>query len=203
MKAIASAIRLTAIFMCFAFCSDSNDSDTNTNTNTNTGADDTYEVINAFPKLSFTRPVDFQQPNDNSNRVFVVEQAGVISVFPQDAATAAKTTFLDIKDRVEDNGNEQGLLGLAFHPNYSTNGYFYVNYTAANPNRNMVSRFKVSSSNPNQADPASEVVLLSIPDPYGNHNGGQVTFGPDGYLYIACGDGGSGASGAGDNAGLH
>ncbi|MEB2778692.1 PQQ-dependent sugar dehydrogenase [Algoriphagus sp. D3-2-R+10] len=149
-------------------------------------------IQEAFPQLSFTRPVDFQHAGDNSNRVFVVEQRGVISVLQNDPETSDKGEFLDIETRVDDSGNEEGLLGLAFHPDYENNGYFYVNYTASNPNRTVISRFSVSTSNPNQADPASEQVLLEFDQPFSNHNGGQVSFGPDGYLYIAVGDGGSG-----------
>jgi glucose/arabinose dehydrogenase len=149
-------------------------------------------VVEAFSQLSFTRPVDFQHAGDNSNRVFVVEQRGVISVFQNDSNTSEKTEFLDIESRVDDSGNEEGLLGLAFHPDYNSNGYFYVNYTASSPNRTVISRFSVSSSNPNQADPSSELVLLEFDQPFSNHNGGQISFGPDGYLYIAVGDGGSG-----------
>jgi glucose/arabinose dehydrogenase len=103
-----------------------------------------------------------------------------------------KKTFLDIRNKVEDSGNEEGLLGVAFHPQYKTNGYFYVNYTANNPDRTVISRFKVSTTNPDIADPTSEVVLLTFNQPYSNHNGGQVLFGPDEYLYIGVGDGGSG-----------
>lgn len=150
-----------------------------------------YKVKQAFPKLSFTRPVDLQHSNDNSNRLFVVEQEGIISVFRNEASVSAKKTFLDIRSKVEDSGNEEGLLGLAFHPQYKTNGYFYVNYTASNPDRTVISRFKVSA-NADAADPGSEEVILTFPQPYSNHNGGQVSFGPDGYLYIAAGDGGSG-----------
>jgi glucose/arabinose dehydrogenase len=145
----------------------------------------------AFPGLSFRRPVDLQQPADNTNRLFVVEQEGIISVFQKSADVTAKKVFLDIAARVDDSGNEEGLLGLAFHPNYKTNGFFYVNYTASNPDRTVVSRFSVSSD-PDQANPASEQVLLTFTQPYSNHNGGQISFGPDGYLYIAIGDGGSG-----------
>jgi len=151
-----------------------------------------YRTEEAFPDLSFRRPVDLQHPPDNTNRIFVVEQAGVISVFNNDASTREKVVFLDIRGKVDDRGNEEGLLGLAFHPNYKSNGYFYVNYTASNPDRTVISRFKVSASNVNQADPGSEKVILSFDQPYSNHNGGQVSFGPDGYLYIAVGDGGSG-----------
>src|SRR6478609_3864001 len=185
MKNLSNAMKLMGVSLLFSFCSSTD------NDNAMTSADVTYEVVDAFPKLTFARPVDIQQPKDNTNRLFVVEQAGVISVFANTSDVATKTTFLDIQDKVQDQGNEQGLLGLAFHPSYTSNGYLYVNYTASNPNRTVVSRFKVSS-NANQADALSEQVLLTIPDPYSNHNGGQVTFGPDGYLYIACGDGGSG-----------
>jgi glucose/arabinose dehydrogenase len=150
-----------------------------------------YRVVVAFPNLSFDRPVDFQHSNDNTNRIFVVEQKGEIFVFKNESATSNKKAFLDIRNKVDDDGNEEGLLGLAFHPAYKTNGYFYLNYTASNPNRTVISRFKVSS-NSEEADPSSEVVLLEFPQPYSNHNGGQIAFGPDGYLYIATGDGGSG-----------
>lgn len=149
-------------------------------------------IVEAFPNLSFTRPVDLQHAGDNSDRLFVVEQRGVISVFQNNPTTTAKSEFLDIVQKVDDSGNEEGLLGLAFHPNYESNGYFFVNYTASGPNRTVISRFKVSSANPNQADPASELVIMEIEQPYSNHNGGQISFGPDGFLYIAVGDGGSG-----------
>jgi glucose/arabinose dehydrogenase len=151
-----------------------------------------YQVENAFPNLSFKRPVDLQHSGDNSNRLFVVEQAGFIYVFSNNRDVNSKNVFLDIKSKVKDRGNEEGLLGLAFHPNYKSNGYFYVNYTAANPNRTVISRFKVSAANTNEANPNSELVILEIPQPYGNHNGGQLAFGSDGYLYISVGDGGSG-----------
>jgi glucose/arabinose dehydrogenase len=121
-----------------------------------------------------------------------VEQEGIISVFKNEVSVSSKKTFLDIRNKVEDSGNEEGLLGLAFHPQYKTNGYFYVNYTANNPDRTVISRFNVSAANPDVADPASELVLLTFDQPYSNHNGGQVAFGPDGYLYIGVGDGGSG-----------
>ena len=150
-----------------------------------------HQTVVAFPKLSFQRPVDLQHSGDNTNRIFVVDQPGEIYVFQNEANTAAKKLFLDIKSKVDDSGNEEGLLGLAFHPDYESNGYFYVNYTASNPNRTVISRFKVSSD-ADKADPSSEFVILEFRQPYSNHNGGQVSFGPDGYLYIATGDGGSG-----------
>ncbi|MDR7129720.1 glucose/arabinose dehydrogenase [Algoriphagus sp. 4150] len=160
---------------------------------------DNMTMIEAFPNLSFTRPVDLQHAGDNSDRLFVVEQRGVISVFQNEQGTTDKTEFLAIENSVDDSGNEEGLLGLAFHPNYESNGYFYVNYTAANPDRTVISRFSVSPSNPNQADPASELVLMEFGQPYSNHNGGQISFGPDGYLYIAVGDGGSGGDPQGNS----
>jgi glucose/arabinose dehydrogenase len=151
---------------------------------------DSYGAVSAFPNLTFPRPVDLQHAGDNTNRIFVVEQAGVISVFPNDAAVPSKKTFLDIQARVNDSGNEEGLLGLAFHPNYESNGYFYVNYTASSPKRTVISRFTVTA-NADVADPDSEHIILEFDQPYSNHNGGQVSFGPDGFLYIASGDGGS------------
>ena len=151
------------------------------------------ELKVAFPNLSFTRPLELQSAGDGTNRMFVVEQSGVIWVFQNDSNVSQKEVFLDIQDRVNDSGNEQGLLGLAFHPDYENNGYFYVNYTASNPNRTVISRFSVSAQNPDSANKNSEFEILSFNQPYSNHNGGKVAFGmTDGYLYIAVGDGGSG-----------
>jgi glucose/arabinose dehydrogenase len=158
----------------------------------NENGDRNIVLVEAFPQLSFTRPVDLQHPGDGTDRLFVVEQRGVISVFNNDQAANTKTAFLDISGRVNDQGNEEGLLGLAFHPQFAENGFFYVNYTAASPRRTVISRFRVSSGDANRADPGSEEVLLEFNQPFSNHNGGQVAFGPDGMLYIAVGDGGSG-----------
>ncbi len=149
----------------------------------------TYELVEAFPELSFNRPVDFQHQGE---RVFVVEQAGIISTFENTESAPSKKTFLDIRNQVNDSGNEEGLLGLAFHPDYNTNGFFFVNYTATNPARTVISRFEVSSTNPDAANTGSELVILEFPQPFSNHNGGQLSFGPDEFLYIASGDGGSG-----------
>jgi glucose/arabinose dehydrogenase len=133
-------------------------------------------------------PVGLAHAGDGSGRLFVLEQAGTIRVI-QDGALLPEP-FLNIIDRVGSQGNEQGLLGLAFHPQYSQNGYFYVNYTDKNGDT-VIARFQVSPGKPNQADPASEKQLLTVDQPYPNHNGGAVTFGPDGYLYLGLGDGGS------------
>jgi glucose/arabinose dehydrogenase len=146
----------------------------------------------AFPNLSFSRPVDFQHAGDGTDRIFIVEQRGEISVFQNDTEVEDKTLFLNIEPKVNDQGNEEGLLGLAFHPDYENNGFFFVNYTTSSPRRTVISRFQVSATDPNRADESSELVILVFNQPYSNHNGGQLSFGPDGYLYIASGDGGSG-----------
>ncbi|MDR8390651.1 PQQ-dependent sugar dehydrogenase [Aliifodinibius sp. S!AR15-10] len=192
MSILKYPLHLSSAFLLIIFFIACAESDESTGPDGDNGQNGSYQVVEAFPELSFARPVDLQHPGDGSNRLFVVEQRGVISVFENDASVSSKTTFLDIEDQVEDRGNEEGLLGLAFHPDFANNGYFYVNYTASNPDVTIVSRFQVSSDNPNEADPNSEVGILSFSQPYSNHNGGQVSFGPDGYLYIAVGDGGSG-----------
>lgn len=136
----------------------------------------------------FVRPCDITHCGDD--RLFVVEQRGMIWILDQNG-NKLPNPFLNIDPSVGSSGNEQGLLGLAFHPNYAQNGHFYVNYTDNNGDT-KVSRFTVSANNPNLADAASEVVLLTADQPYSNHNGGCLKFGPDGYLYIGLGDGGSG-----------
>jgi len=150
------------------------------------------QLVPAFQKLSFERPLDLQDPKDGTKRLFVVEQGGLIKVFRNDPNASEAPVFLDIRDRVDFDQSEQGLLGLAFDPDYKTNCYFYVNYNAAKPLRTVISRFQVDPKDPDKADKGTEKVLLEFLQPYSNHNGGQVSFGPDGYLYIATGDGGSG-----------
>jgi glucose/arabinose dehydrogenase len=154
--------------------------------------DGQFRLVEAFPNLSFSRPVDFQVPDDDSDRVFVVEQAGLIRVFEHETDVGGAEVFLDIEERVRDQGNEEGLLGLAFHPDYAENGQFYLDYTASNPRRTVVARYQVDPQEPSRALRDSEEVILEVEQPYGNHNGGQIVFGPDGYLYITLGDGGSG-----------
>jgi glucose/arabinose dehydrogenase len=128
---------------------------------------------------------------DGTDRMFVVQQNGIIRVFPNDSTVATSRVFLNIANKISSSGGEEGLLGLAFHPAYESNGYFYINYTAPGPLRTVISRFSVSTD-PNRADSLSEFKILEINQPYPNHNGGMVAFGPDGYLYIGTGDGGSG-----------
>ena len=149
----------------------------------------------AFPNLEFKRPIVVTHAGDGSNRVFVAEQEGIIKVFSNDQETEAATVFLDIEEHVvyADDKNEEGLLGFAFHPKFKQNGEFFVYYTSTEADLlSKISRFRVSKDNPNVADPASEEVILRVPQPYWNHNGGTILFGTDGFLYIALGDGGSG-----------
>lgn len=148
-----------------------------------------FTLQNAFPNLTFNNPLFLTNSGDGTNRNFVVEQGGRIKVFTNSPNTLISKIFLDITDRVT-SGGEMGLLGLAFHPDYQSNGYFYVNYIADNPLRTIVSRFQVTS-NPDSANKNSEFQILTFNQPYPNHNGGWIGFGPnDGLLYIASGDGG-------------
>ena len=144
----------------------------------------------AFPALSLSRMVGMTYPPDGSDQLYVVLQPGRIVSFPNDPDVDTAELFLDIRDRVNDRGEEEGLLGLAFDPQYMTNGHLYVYYSASDPRRSVVSRFSASADG-RRADPGSERVLLEVAQPFSNHNGGQIAFGPDGYLYIALGDGGS------------
>jgi glucose/arabinose dehydrogenase len=130
-------------------------------------------------------PVAIAHTSDS--RLFIVLQAGQIVIW--DGTRLLPQTFLDIRSLVR-SGGEQGLLGLAFHPLYRRNGYFYVNYTNLS-NDTVIARYSVSATDPNRADPASAKILLVVDQPFTNHNGGQLEFGPDGYLYIGLGDGGS------------
>ena len=150
------------------------------------------ELEPAFPGIEFDRMVLLTYPEDESGRLFVVLQPGRIVVFENDPGVESARTFLDIRERVNDAGNEEGLLGLAFDPAFAENGHFYVNYTASGPRRSVVSRFSVSAGDASRADADSEVVFLEVAQPYRNHNGGHIAFGPDGMLYVGLGDGGSG-----------
>ena len=134
----------------------------------------------------FSAPLNIQNAGDD--RLFVVEQGGVIKVVNADGSINP-TPFLDISGDIS-SGGERGLLGLAFHPDYANNGYFYVYFTQPDGDT-QVSRFSVEAGDPNVADPTSELFLLDMSQPFSNHNGGCIAFGPDGYLYIATGDGGS------------
>jgi glucose/arabinose dehydrogenase len=154
--------------------------------------------VKAFPSLpsnSVLQPIDLTHANDGSGRLFVNERTGRIRVFAESPSASSVKTFLDISDRVHTDF-EGGFLGLAFHPDYASNGELFVNYTRKFPvagqpdqTRTVISRFRVSASDPDKADPAEEI-LLTIDQYADNHNGGKLAFGPDGYLYIGMGDGG-------------
>jgi glucose/arabinose dehydrogenase len=168
------------------------------------------QVVDAFPNIEWPewvtgldigrprdpRPLAITGAGDGTNRIFVVSQYGSIHVFPNDPQADEMQTFLDIRDRVQydDRENEEGLLGLAFHPKYKENGEFFVYYSikrAPNPHITAISRFRVSKDDPNRADPDSEEMLWTLKHPYWNHKGGTIVFGPDGYLYVGLGDGGA------------
>src|SRR5439155_15645940 len=134
----------------------------------------------------FNQPLFVTNAHDTSNRLFVVEQGGLIKIIKNGAVLP--TPFLDIHTRVSCCG-ERGLLGLAFHPSYATNGRFFVNYTDVNGNT-VVAEFRRTTSFPDRASTTGRV-LLRVTQPFANHNGGMLAFGPDGYLYIGMGDGGS------------
>ena len=148
------------------------------------------EVDRVFPDLSFEEMTNLVQPDDTSDLMFVTEQGGVIYSFSSSNPQQANV-FLDITDRVNRGGNEEGLLGLVFAPDYEESGYFYVYYSAADPTRSVLSRFSLDQENTDVTDPESEVIIMEVEQPYSNHNGGQIAFGPDGYLYLGLGDGGS------------
>ena len=165
-------------------------------------------VEQAFPKLKWSgwepvddrgriqdfRPIVVTHAGDGSNRLFVATQRGVIHAFDNRQDATETKVFLDLRDRViyKGNENEEGFLGLTFHPKYRENGEFCVYYTTRKaPHTSVISKFRVSADDPHRADPASEQVLLEIEQPFWNHNGGTVAYGPDGLLYIALGDGGA------------
>lgn len=137
---------------------------------------------------TFSGPISITHAGDGSQRIFIGEQFGRVQVIQSNSVLSQP--FLEISNRVLSVGTEQGLLGLTFPAGYSTNAHFYVDYTRQPDGAIVISRFSITSS-PNVADPNSEKVILVIPKPYNNHNGGQIAFGPDGYLYIGVGDGGS------------
>jgi glucose/arabinose dehydrogenase len=141
----------------------------------------------------FTTPLDIKQPNDASGRLFVVEQSGRIQIIESNG-TRATTPFLDVTGLPNFvSGGELGLLGLAFHPQYSTNRRFFVNYTrqVSGQFQTLIAEFATSAINPEFADPATQKILLIVNQPFNNHKGGGLNFGPDTFLYIALGDGGS------------
>ena len=174
------------LLVCLLSCNNSSSDSPPVTINPNA----TWQLTPAFSNLSFNSPVELKPAGDGSNRLFVLEQRGLVKVFRNEAAVAQAETFLDISARVSA-GGETGLLGIAFHPNFSTNGQFFLNYTRQSNGQlqSVISRFQ---SNRTVGDAASEEILMTFNQPYSNHNGGSILFGKDGFLYIATGDGGSG-----------
>lgn len=195
---------LSIFIIIFLACSDS---DEETSSDCGNNQQTQVNLVNAFPNISFDRPLDIQNAGDGTNRLFVVEQRGMMHVFENDRFVTDSSVFLDIRGRVFFDERQRGMLGMAFHPDYEINGFFYVFYLAQNPHRTIISRFEVRDDNPNQADTSSEFILLEIIhpdvliDPDAFHGGGRIAFGPDGLLYIALGDAGPGgdASSNGQN----
>lgn len=154
-------------------------------------------ITRAFPNLSDLEvgTLYATHAGDGSNRLFVVLQNGVVRVFENNDDVSESNVFLDISTLVSSPNNggegEEGLLGLAFAPDYSSSGQFYVYYSASSPRRSVVARYQVSANDVNQADQNSGEVVLEVEQPFGNHNGGWIGFGADDFLYIALGDGGS------------
>lgn len=168
-------------------------------------------VQRLYPALSFVAPLLFAVAPEDRSRGFVVSQSGVIRVFALDDPSASRSTvFLDLGGRVTREGGELGLLGLAFDPDYARNGHFYLNYNPSSTfdgagngrRRTRIARFTVSADR-SVADPASERVLLEFDQPYSNHNGGWLGFGPDRKLYVASGDGGGGGDPLGSGQDLN
>jgi len=145
-----------------------------------------------FSQVSASTTVLMLQAPDDDSRWYILEKAGRVLRVTSEGANTLSTVFVDITERVDSGPNEAGLLGMAFDPQYATNGYVYLSYTTSDPSlTSVISRFSRSpDGNTLQAD--SEQVLLRVSQPYSNHNGGNIAFGPDGYLYIGFGDGGSG-----------
>jgi glucose/arabinose dehydrogenase len=154
-------------------------------------------LVRVFEAHEFTRPVFLAFPPGQPDRAFVVEQPGRIHTIDLANSPDESSLVLDIEERIlryeKGGGNEEGLLSLAFHPDYAENATFYVHYSAKEPRRGVLASFRTSKDNPTVADPASEEIILEVPQPFGNHNGSTVLFGPkDGFLYMSLGDGGSG-----------
>jgi glucose/arabinose dehydrogenase len=145
------------------------------------------QLVRVFPALQVERPLWMQELG---NRFYVMEQRGRIVSFARGSDGGAAQQFFNIVERKPYVDNEEGLLGFAFHPGFATNQHFYVYYTQQNPRRSVISEFKASGSS-GQADLGSERIVMQVGQPYSNHNGGQISFGPDGFLYIGLGDGGA------------
>ncbi|MCC6821480.1 MAG: PQQ-dependent sugar dehydrogenase, partial [Verrucomicrobia subdivision 3 bacterium] len=145
-----------------------------------------------FPALNVDRPMWMVEAPDGSVRLFILEQPGRILIVRKGGDGADAQEFLNIVDRKPYDSNAEGLLGLAFHPQFRTNGLFYVYYNQQNPRRGVMSEFRAAAGDTNRADLATERLLLQVPLSSTSNHGGQVSFGPDGFLYLALGEGSGG-----------
>lgn len=183
---------LSTLFLAAIFCT------------ANTARAQEYGFERVFPNLRFERLLFLAAAPDASDRLFVMEQAGRVLWFEnrQDVTGNDVHVALDISgDTVRRQGNEEGLLGLAFHPDFADNHYVYLHYSASSPRRNVVSRWTMDAG-ATRILPDSEHVILEVNQPFGNHNGGELHFGPDGFLYITLGDGGAGGDPQGNGQNL-
>lgn len=186
-----------------------NDSNKSASSNTDKPSDsdgdvieqDQLQFIDAFGGETFEIPVGVRHAGDGSGSLYVVEKPGIISVLSGKLNEPSREVFIDIRNKVNSRGNEQGLLGLAFHPDYNNNGKFYVNYTSNAGT--VIESYALKSDGSKLGDSASGEILLTFKQPFSNHNGGEVAFGTDGYLYIATGDGGSGGDPQGNGQNLN
>lgn len=150
-------------------------------------AGDAPRLVPVFGERTFERPIGLYQPGDGK-RIYVLQQRGTVFVFTPDGKPEG-SVFL--QRPVSTKGNEEGLLSVAFHPKFATNGTYFIYYSASDPRRSVLSRMKIAAGDPSKADLASEEVVLTVDQPFDNHNGGTLLFGPDGKLYLGLGDGGS------------
>ena len=181
MLSVLSVAVLVAASFCPAVISQAIAADVNT-------SEIKVGVRRVFPGVQIRRPIVVTHANDGSDRIFVASQLGVVHILENDEEAEESITFLDIEDQVvyNDKQNEEGLLGMAFHPKYKKNGQLFIYYTTKSaPLTSVISRFTVSKNDPNKIDPKSEQEILRIPQPYWNHNGGTIAFGPDGMLSAA------------------
>jgi quinoprotein glucose dehydrogenase len=152
------------------------------------------QLVPAFEKITFERPITLAVSPDDTKREFLVQQRGQVRILPKDEASSEALMFLDMSGRKMEGSEgskfEEGLDGFAFHPKFAQNGKFYVYYTQQDPRRAVLSEMQVSKTDPNKADPATERILLELQLPWWWHHSGNLAFGPDGMLYIAIGDGG-------------
>jgi glucose/arabinose dehydrogenase len=156
-------------------------------------AQDKVKLTRVYPNLALDKPTSVVVPPDGSGRMFLVQQRGLIMELPKDDAAKESKVFLDLTTRgmeAKDGKFEEGLLGLAFHPQFKDNRKFYIAYSMQDMKRTVYAEMQVSATDPTVADPSTERVLLEIPLPYWNHHCGNIAFGPDGMLYIPVGDGG-------------